>query len=114
MRFLFLPLLLCLVAPAWARDESVEKQLAFPKLAGIEQTPIKGIDRWLAAHLESAIAHGDLPANSLVPSLLASLLAILLGVPLLLLSNDPRKVAGMYRQQLAMLWAGVRAAAQRA
>ena len=41
-------------------------------------------------------------------------LAILLGVPLLLLSNDPRKVAGMYRQQLALLWAGVRAAAQRA
>ena len=45
---------------------AVEKQLAFPQLAGIEQTPIKGIDRWLAAHLESAIAHGDLPANSLV------------------------------------------------
>ena len=93
---------------------AVEKQLAFPQLAGIEQTPIKGIDSWLAAHLESAIAHGDLPANSLVPSLVASLLAILLGVPLLLLSNDPRKVSGMYRQQLAMLWAGVRAAAQRA
>jgi AcrR family transcriptional regulator len=93
---------------------AVEKQLAFPKLAGIEQTPIKGIDSWLAAHLESAIAQGDLPANALVPSLLASLLAILLGVPLLLLSSDPRKVAGVYRQQLAILWAGVRAAAHRA
>ncbi len=91
----------------------VEKQLAFPGLAGIEQTPVKGIDSWLAAHLESAIAHGDLPSNALVPTLLASLLAILLGVPLLLVSSDPRKVAGLYRQQLAMLWAGVRAAAQR-
>lgn len=91
----------------------VEKQLAFPELAGIEQTPLKGIDSWLAAQLESAIAHGDLPDNALVPTLLASLLAILLGVPLLLLSSDPRKVAGMYRQQLATLWTGVRASAQR-
>ena len=60
------------------------------------------------------LTRGDLPPNALVPTLLASLLAILLGVPLLLLSSDPRKVAGMYRQQLAMLWAGVRSAAHRA
>ena len=92
---------------------TVEKQLAFPKLAGIEETPVKGLDSWLATHLEAAIARGDLPPNALVPTLLASLLAILLGVPLLLLSSDPRKVAGMYRQQLAMLWAGVRGASSR-
>ncbi len=92
---------------------STEKQLAFPGLAGIEQTPVKGIDSWLATPLEAAIAGGDLPSNALVPTLLASLLAILLGVPLMLLSSDPKKVAAMYRQQLAVLWAGVRAAALR-
>jgi AcrR family transcriptional regulator len=91
----------------------VEKQLAFPSLEGIDRTPVKGVDRWLAVHLEAAVARGDLPPNALIPSLLASLLSILLGVPLLLLSTDPKKVAGVYRQQLAVLWAGVRAAAQR-
>jgi AcrR family transcriptional regulator len=92
---------------------AVEKQLAFPDLAGIEHIPVKGVDGWLATQLESAIAAGELPDNALVPSLLASLLTILLGVPLLLLSSDPRKIAGLYRQQLATLWTGVRAAAQR-
>jgi AcrR family transcriptional regulator len=92
----------------------VEKRLAFPSLEGIEQTPVKGVDSWLVMHLEAAIGRGDLPPNALIPSLLASLLSILLGVPLLLLSTDPGKVGGVYRQQLAVLWAGVRAAAQRA
>ena len=89
----------------------IEKQLAFPDLQDIDQTPLQGIDSWLVSELEAAIAAGELPANVLVPTLLASLLTILFGVPLALLGSDPARVGGMYRQQLALLWAGVRATA---
>jgi AcrR family transcriptional regulator len=89
----------------------LEKQLAFPDLAGIEQTPIRGVDSWLAPQLEAAISAGQLPANTLIPLLLASLLSILFGAPLTLLASDPSRIAVAYRQQLALLLAGVRAAA---
>jgi AcrR family transcriptional regulator len=89
----------------------LEKQLAFPDLQGIESTPIKGIDAWLRPHLETAIGRGDLPENTLLPLLLNALLAVLFGVPLTLLAADPARIAPAYRQQLALLLAGARAAA---
>jgi AcrR family transcriptional regulator len=89
----------------------LEKQLAFPNLANIAQTPLKGIDAWLVTELQAELDAGNLPANTLLPTLLAALLTILLGVPLTLLASAPDKVAGMYRQQLALLWAGVKATA---
>jgi len=90
----------------------VEKQLAFPDLDGIGDTPVRGLDAWLLEHLEAAITDAELPPNTLVPLTLASLLTILLGVPMTLLSHDPQRVASHYRQQLALLWAGVRAASR--
>lgn len=89
----------------------LEKQLAFPALAGIEAVPIKGLDVWLLPQVQAAIAAGDLPENTLVPMLLGALLAILFGVPLTLLGSDPARIAPVYRQQLALLLAGVRASA---
>jgi len=90
---------------------ALEKQLAFPELAGIEVTPIRGIDAWLAPHLEAAVSQGDLPDNTLVSLLLGTLLSVLFGVPLTLLASDPGRIATVYRQQLALVLAGVRAAA---
>ena len=81
--------------------DSLEKRLAFPDLQGIEETPIKGIDTWLAPHLEVAIKQGELPENTLVPLLLGTLLSVLFGVPLTLLASDPARIAPVYRQQLA-------------
>lgn len=89
----------------------LEKQLAFPELPGIENIPIKGIDGWLLPHLEAAVARGDLPENTLVPLLLNTLLSLLFGVPLTLLAADPARIAPVYRQQLALVLAGTRAAA---
>ena len=89
---------------------AVEKQLAFPELDGIERIPVKGIDSWLATQLEAAMQNGELPPNTLVPLLLSALLAILLGVPMTLLSRDAQRIGSQYRQQLALLWAGTRAA----
>lgn len=89
----------------------LEKQLAFAELQGIEHIPIKGVDAWLLPHLEAAIAGGDLPQNTLLPLLMNALLAVLFGVPLTLLAVDPARIAPVYRQQLALLVAGTRAAA---
>jgi AcrR family transcriptional regulator len=90
---------------------SLEKQLAYPDLEGIESVPVKGIDAWLLPHLESAIAQGELPENTLVPLLLGTLLSVLFGVPLTHLGADPTRIAPVYRQQLALVLAGTRAAA---
>jgi AcrR family transcriptional regulator len=89
----------------------LEKQLAFPELQGIEATPIKGIDAWLLPHLEAAVTRGELPENTLLPLLLNTLLSLLFGVPLTLLAADPARIAPVYRQQLAVVLAGTRAAA---
>jgi hypothetical protein len=89
---------------------AVEKKLAFPELEGIADTPLKGIDSWLLTHLEAAMTNGELPPNTLVPLVLSALLTILLGVPMTLLSHDPQRVGSHDRQQLALLWAGARAA----
>jgi AcrR family transcriptional regulator len=89
----------------------LEKQLAYPDLDGIASIPVKGIDAWLLPPLEAAISNGDLPENTLLPLMLTSLLSLLFGVPLTLLASDPSRIAAAYRQQLALVLAGIRAAA---
>jgi AcrR family transcriptional regulator len=88
----------------------LEKQLAYPELEGIEAIPVKGIDAWLLPPLESAVSTGDLPENTVLPLILTSFLSLLFGVPLTLLSSDPARIATVYRQQLALVLAGIRAA----
>ena len=88
----------------------VEKQLAFPDLEGIADVPVKGLDAWLLAHLEVAVTDGELPPNTLIPLMLTSLLTLMLGAPMTLLSHNPQRVAGSYREQLRILWTGARAA----
>jgi len=89
----------------------LEKQLAFPELPGIENVPVQGLDAWLLPQVEAAISRGDLPENTLRPLVLGALLAMLLGVPLTLLGSDPARIASAYRQQLALVLAGIRATA---
>jgi len=89
----------------------LEKQLAFPELPGIEKVPVQGLDAWLLPQVEAAISRGDLPENTLRPLVLGALLSTLLGVPLTLLGSDPARIASAYRQQLALVLAGIRAAA---
>ena len=89
----------------------LEKQLAYPDLDDIGSVHVKGIDAWLLPPLEAAISNGDLPENTLVPLILTTLLSVLFGVPLTLLASDPTRIATVYRQQLALVLAGIRAAA---
>jgi AcrR family transcriptional regulator len=88
-----------------------ERSIAFPELEGIETTPVKGVDAWIVPQLEAAMKTGELPKNTLVPTLLSLLLGIVFGVPLTLLSTKPGKIADMYQQQLQLVWSGTRAIA---
>ena len=88
-----------------------ERKIAFPDLAGIETTPVKGVDAWIVPQLEVAIKTGELPENTLIPTLLSLLLAVVFGVPLTLLPTKPGKIADMYQQQLQLVWSGTRATA---
>jgi AcrR family transcriptional regulator len=89
-----------------------ERSIAFPKLAGIETTPLKGLDAWIVPQLEVAMKTGELPENTLIPTLLSLLLGMVFGVPLILLSSKPGKIADMYQQQLQLVWSGTRAMAK--
>ena len=88
-----------------------ERTLAFPELDGIEKTPLKGVDALIVPQLEAAIRSGELPDNTLIPTVLSLLLAILFGVPLTLLSTHPGRIPDLYQQQLQLVWSGIRAVA---
>lgn len=85
-----------------------ERLIAYPDHSGIEELPIGGIDKaWLPA-LEQAIRSGELPANSHLPTLMVGLAAIFYGVPMVLSHGNKTATGPMYRNQLAVYWAGIR------
>ncbi|MGA7799210.1 MAG: helix-turn-helix domain-containing protein [Gammaproteobacteria bacterium] len=88
-----------------------ERVLAFADLEGIEEVPAGGLDAILVPNVEYAIERGELPPNTHRATVLVALISIFHGVPLALRLSNPGSVASMYRQQLVLLWAGVRAAA---
>lgn len=87
-----------------------ERQLAFPDLTGIEEMPETGIEALLAANLQKAVDQNELPANTPINTVMVTLLSVFYGVPLALRLSNPSAIGNMYRQQLTLLWNGIRAA----
>lgn len=87
-----------------------ERQLAFPDLEGIDETSGAGLEALLAANVQKAIERNDLPGNTPLNTVMAALLSIYYGVPLALRLANPAAIGNMYRQQLLLLWAGLRGA----
>ena len=88
-----------------------ERLLAYPDLPGIEDVPPGGLEGVLVPNLQHAIDTGELPSNTHLPTVMVSLAAVFHGVPLALGPGGAQGVGSRYRQQLALLWAGVRAMA---
>jgi ABC-type sugar transport system permease subunit len=61
--------------------------------------------------VQKAIDGGDLPGNTPINTVMVALLSIYYGVPLALRLANPAAIGNMYRQQLLLLWAGLRGAA---
>lgn len=91
----------------------LERQLAWPERdTGGSLQPV-ALDALLVRQLEQAVSRNQLPGNILIPTLLAGLIALLFGIPLVLLSSDPERIGSMYQQQLQIFWTGVQAAVAR-
>lgn len=91
-----------------------ERVLAFSELDGIDAAPAGGLDGILVASVDHAIKTGELPPNTNRATVSVALVAIFYGVPLAVRLAGVKAIASAYRQQLALLWAGVQTAASRA
>jgi len=88
-----------------------ERVLAFPDLEGIETSEQGSLEMSLKAALQQAMTQGELPENTLIPAAMVGLVSIFYGVPLAVQHTNPASIGAMYRQQLELLWAGLRTAA---
>jgi AcrR family transcriptional regulator len=88
-----------------------ERQLAFSDLPGIEDLPDDSLEGLLRSALQDGIDAGELPANTAVPAAMVGLVSIFYGVPLAMQQGNVAAIGAMYRQQLAILWEGLRVVA---
>lgn len=88
-----------------------ERLLAFPDLPGIETLPDDSLERILRNALQDGIDRGQLPANTPVPAAMVGLVSIFYGVPLAMQHGNVAAIGAMYRQQLSILWEGLRVVA---
>ena len=88
-----------------------ERMMAFSDLDGIVNTPDDSLEGLLRASLQTAIEQGELPENIAMSAAMVGLVSIFDGVPLALQHSNPAAIAAMYRQQLELLWKGLRVAA---
>jgi AcrR family transcriptional regulator len=88
-----------------------ERVLAFPDLEGIETSEQDSLETLLKTALQQAMKQGELPENTLIPAAMVGLVSIFYGVPLAVQHTNPASIGAMYRQQLELLWAGLRTAA---
>jgi AcrR family transcriptional regulator len=90
---------------------TAERMIAFSDLAGIEALPDDSLESLLRNSLQAAIDSGELPANTAIAAAMVALVSIFYGVPLAMQHANPAAIGAMYRQQLALLWAGLRSVA---
>ena len=89
-----------------------ERLLAFSDLDGIVSSPDDSLEGLLRDSLQAAIEQGELPENTAISAAMVGLVSIFYGVPLALQHSNPAAIAAMYRQQLQLLWNGLRVTAE--
>lgn len=87
---------------------SAERALAFPGRVGLDQLGDLGLDSLLPPLIERAAASGELPASVDRQCTLLALCNVFFGVPLLLGPRAPQLIGAAYRQQLDLVWKGLR------
>lgn len=88
-----------------------ERLIAFSDLPGIDDLSDDSLESLLRNSLQAAIDRGELPPNTAIAAAMVALVSIFYGVPLAMQHANPAAIGAMYRQQLALLWAGLRAVA---
>ncbi|MEE9492054.1 MAG: TetR family transcriptional regulator [Gammaproteobacteria bacterium] len=87
----------------------LERQFNFPDDRSVDEMRVLGFDRLLGNQLQAAVSSGQLPSNTLLPTVMAGLLSLLFGMPLILLGSDPGRIGSLYQQQLQLYWSGLQA-----
>ena len=90
---------------------AAERMLAFCDLEGIGELPDDSLEGLLRGALQAAIDQHELPVNTAVAAAMVGLVSIFYGVPLAMQHSNPAAIGAMYRQQLVLLWDGLRAVA---
>ena len=85
-----------------------ERMLAFSDLEGIEDLSDDSLETLLRNALQSAIDAGELPVNTAIAAAMVALVSIFYGVPLAMQHGNSAAIGAMYRQQLVILWEGLR------
>jgi len=88
-----------------------ERMLAFADLEGISLLRDDSLETLLRTALQSAIDIGELPENTAIAAAMVGLVSIFYGVPLAMQHGNPAAIGAMYRQQLQVLWEGLRVVA---
>jgi AcrR family transcriptional regulator len=90
---------------------AAERALAFPDLEGIGDVNSDSLETLLKNALLQAMTAGELPENTLLPAAMVGLVSVFYGVPLAVQHSNPASIGALYRQQLELLWAGLRTVA---
>lgn len=85
----------------------LEKQLAFPRCAGIEKSPTVQLQKFFNACLREARQRGDLPSDAVLDDIVISLLTIMGGTLLAAKFEKIKDRAYHYTRQLRLLWKGL-------
>ena len=90
---------------------TAERLMAFSDLPGIVELPDYSLESLLRDSLQKAINLGELPENTAMATAMVGMVSIFYGVPLAMQHGNAAGIGAMYRQQLAILWGGLRAVA---
>jgi AcrR family transcriptional regulator len=86
--------------------EYAERVLFLPGEVEVESLLDGGLRALLPELIAEAIARGELPHCANIETLTLAAASIFFGVPIVLAPHAPQAVAPMYRNQLALVWAG--------
>ncbi len=98
--------------PGSRRVSSAERVLRFPELQEITSIKAGNYSHILRIQLEAAIKKEELPDNIDIEAVILSLGIILYGVPLMLINQNPEKLAKTYLYHLNLFWAGLKTTVQ--
>ncbi len=87
---------------------TADKIIAFPNLTGIDEIQSIGLESILIPHINWAIKNGELPSGTPVEIIAYSLRSIFFGIPMLLRHSMVDKINITYKEQLKIIWAGVK------
>jgi AcrR family transcriptional regulator len=95
------------IAPPAGALDVADRLAAYPDRPGITEVPAVGLDGLLPPLIDRAVRNRELPSSLDRRAAFLALTSLFFGVPLMLQRRDPSGVERAYRQQLALLWAGL-------